>query len=264
MMNGAARRSPPRQRLETNVCCRTVVRDRHAGLCIVNLNTATLQSINARLQQRRAELALIRNGVRERREQGTSGIACCNWLSDQIDDFLRSIVAEQLQANQKESADSFALLAVGGNGRRRPAPFSDVDLLFVVDPKHFSGTQTLLAAVVRDCWDAGIQLGSSIRSPADVVKFASEDFQFATSLIETRLQAGNPRLAESTLQQVRARVFSDRPERLILKLIGSRLEEWLSGVPQPRSHPALAGMRGQPRLAHSQPECRKTDRQPPS
>ncbi len=197
--------------------------------CIVPQTSAILQSTNARVQQRRAALSAMRGGIRERREKGTSGIECCNWLSDQVDEFLRSIVAQQLEANAGVSANAFALLAVGGNGRRRPAPFSDVDLLFIVDPKRFTETQTVLAAVVRDCWDAGIQPGSSIRSPPDVVKFASEDFQFATSLIETRLLAGNPQLAEATLQQVRARVFSDRPEKLILKLIGSRLEEWMSG-----------------------------------
>ncbi len=200
-----------------------------ARFCNVTPTTAALQSFNARLQQRRAALAVIRSGVRERRENGTSGIACCNWLSDQVDEFVRGIVAQQLESAGSRSANAFALLAVGGNGRRRPAPFSDVDLLFVVDSKQFSKTQTLLAAVVRDCWDAGLQLGSSIRAPQDVVKFASEDFQFATSLIETRLLAGNDKLAESTLRQVRSRVFSDRPENLVLKLIGSRFEEWLSG-----------------------------------
>lgn len=184
-----------------------------------------LQIINSRLQQRRATLAAMRNGVRERRAAGVSGIECCHWLSDQIDEFVRAIVAQQLEAFSVPT-NSFAVVAVGGNGRRRPAPFSDVDLLFLTDSKRQEVARPFLSAVVRDCWDAGVQLGSSIRTPGDVVKFAAEDIQFATSLIETRLLAGDERLLSGALNQVKSKVFASSPEKLILKLVASRREEW--------------------------------------
>lgn len=167
----------------------------------------------------------MRSGVRERRAAGVSGIECCHWLSDQIDEFIRGIVSQQLEAFSVPTS-SFAVVAVGGNGRRRPAPFSDVDLLFLTDSKKQEITKPFLSAVVRDCWDAGVQLGSSIRTPSDVVKFAAEDIQFATSLIETRLLAGDERLLSNALHQVKSKVFASSPEKLILKLVASRREEW--------------------------------------
>ncbi len=187
--------------------------------------TPNLQLINSRLQQRRAALAEMRTGVRERRAARESGIACCHWLSDQVDDFICGIVRTQLESFPV-AENLFAVVVVGGNGRRRPAPFSDIDLLFLVDAKKQEIVKPFLSAVVRDCWDAGVQLGSSIRIPSDVVRFAGEDVQFATSLIETRLLVGNEKLLDATMQQVRSRVFAISPEKLIQKLVASRREEW--------------------------------------
>ena len=112
----------------------------------------------------------MRTSVRERRRAGTGGIACCEWFSEQVDEFIREIVKQQQEMQPNVSPASFAVLAVGGNGRRRPAPFSDMDLLFLMDAKHQTTAQGFLSAVVRDCWDAGAQPGSSIRTIPDVVR----------------------------------------------------------------------------------------------
>jgi [protein-PII] uridylyltransferase len=95
-----------------------------------------------------------------------------------------------------------------------------------MDQKKQDIAKPFLSAVVRDCWDAGVQLGSSIRTPSDVIKFAGEDIQFATSLIETRLLSGDERLLSNALQQVKSKVLASSPEKLILKLVASRREEW--------------------------------------
>ena len=83
----------------------------------------------------------MRAGVRERRRAGEGGIACCEWLSSQVDEFIREIVTRQQDLQPQVSPASFAVLAVGGNGRRRPAPFSDLDLLFLMDAKHQATAQ---------------------------------------------------------------------------------------------------------------------------
>ena len=137
-----------------------------------------LKSVNSLIQQRRAALATMRSGVKERRQAGEGGIACCQWLSDQVDEFIREIVKQQQVLKPQVALSSFAVLAVGGNGRRRPAPFSDIDLLFLMDAKEQTTAQGFLSSVVRDCWDAGVQLGSSLRTVSDVVRFAGDDIQF--------------------------------------------------------------------------------------
>ena len=97
----------------------------------------------------------------------------------------------RLTAHEVAPETAFSVICVGGNGRRRPAPYSDVDLLLVTSGKADTQLQAALTDFVRDCWDTGFQLGHSIRTPDDVIRFALEDVTFATSLVDMRLLAGS-------------------------------------------------------------------------
>jgi [protein-PII] uridylyltransferase len=191
------------------------------------VSQSSIQKVSQRLHERRAVLQKIRSEVRDRRAGGMPGIACCEWLSDQMDELLRAILREQLAQHPKCSESMFALTMVGGSARRRPAPYSDVDLLLLMDPRADAVAKPCLSAVIRDCWDAGLQLGSSIRTPSDTVQFALNDTQFATSLIETRFLSGNESLYQKATAKLTAQVFNRRPEALILKIVASRREEWM-------------------------------------
>jgi [protein-PII] uridylyltransferase len=186
------------------------------------------QDFQQRLQQNKAAVSSIRQRVREQRARGDGGIFCANELSDLLDQFLAGVWQRAIRDARAQLADSFVLLAVGGNGRRRPAPYSDVDLLVIVDSRLYQELSPLMAAAVRDCWDAGLQLGSSIRTREDTVEFALRDVQFATSLCEPRVLSGNALLAETTLRQVRTQVYDRQGDEWILKVVASRQEEWLA------------------------------------
>jgi [protein-PII] uridylyltransferase len=177
-----------------------------------------------RFQQRRAALLELRRQVRSLRESGTSGIDCCHWFTDRMDEFLRELIAVETGG---AATGHFAVLAVGGTGRRRVAPFSDVDLLMVIDPRQESSARDLMSAVTRACWDAGLQLGSSIRTPADILRYSGEDVQFATSLIEARVLAGNATLAAAALQPVLNRLTGGDIDALTLQIVAERRAEWI-------------------------------------
>lgn len=185
------------------------------------------QDFQQRLQQNKAAVAGMRQQIRVRRAAGESGIVCSQAHSDLLDGFLRRVWGGAIRGARPELEDAFALLAVGGNARRRPAPWSDVDLLMIIDTRLTDEISPLMAAAVRDCWDATLQLGSSVRTRENTVEFAIRDVQFATSLCETRVLLGNPLLAESALQQVRTQVYARQGLDWILKVVSARQEEWL-------------------------------------
>src|SRR5262249_58417321 len=87
-----------------------------------------------------------------------------------------------------------AIIAVGGTGRGELAPYSDVDLLFLKGARCGPLLDECIAQCVRDCWDAGLKLGHSVRTPADALATARLDPQFATALVEARLLWGDERL----------------------------------------------------------------------
>lgn len=138
------------------------------------------------------------------------------------------MMAGQLKAFGIPEDAGFSLICVGGNGRRRPAPYSDVDLLLVTDSKEINSLEPALTAFVRDCWDTGFQLGSSMRPPDDVVRFANEDIQFATSLVDMRHLMGNRKFFDSVQDLVQRKVFRDPVDRFVTKCVASRRDEWMA------------------------------------
>lgn len=179
-------------------------------------------------QNRRDFVAKKRQEVADRQASGASGIEICNWYSDQMDYLLQQMMTLSLATYKTPATAKFALICVGANGRRRPAPFSDVDLLLVCTPAAVEQMEAVLSVFVRDCWDTGLQLGHSIRTPDDVVQFANEDIQFATSLVDMRFLMGQQQTFDQLHSLVQKKVFRNPVDRFVDACVASRREEWLA------------------------------------
>ena len=96
---------------------------------------------------------------------------------------------------------SFALLAVGGYGRGELFPQSDVDVLVLLpDGVQVDGDESLrqrLEGFIGRCWDIGLEIGSSVRTVAECAALAASDVTIRTSLLESRLLAGDRRVAQA-------------------------------------------------------------------
>ena len=182
----------------------------------------------ASIQKRRAHLQNLRNQVAERHTAGGNGIEICNWYSDQLDELLCGMISSCMVTNNVSQNARFCVICVGGNGRRRPTPYSDVDLLLVASPKSLKVLEPLLSAFVRDCWDTGLQLGHSMRTPDDVVRFANEDVQFATSLVDMRHLMGQQSLFDSVHDLVQKKVFQSPVDQFVNACVASRRDEWMA------------------------------------
>ncbi|MGR9100751.1 MAG: [protein-PII] uridylyltransferase, partial [Gammaproteobacteria bacterium] len=99
-----------------------------------------------------------------------------------------------------------ALIAVGGYGRRELFPFSDVDLLILLDDDHPTEHQEQLAGFSRFLWDIGLKPGQSVRTISECVRTAAADQTIMTSLLEARLIVGDLELFE----EMKKRTASDR------------------------------------------------------
>jgi [protein-PII] uridylyltransferase len=110
-------------------------------------------------------------------------------LSRHTDHLLR----ELWQAAQMPSRA--ALVAVGGYGRGELFPHSDVDVLLLLPPDAQPETDAELKEKIEQfigsCWDVGLEIGSSVRSVQACLDEAAKDITVQTSLLESRLVAGN-------------------------------------------------------------------------
>ena len=95
----------------------------------------------------------------------------------------------------------FALVAVGGFGRGELFPQSDVDVLLLLPDGQAPDTdetlKTRIETFIGNCWDTGLEIGSSVRTLADCVAEAAKDVTVQTSLLEARLIDGDTALFAS-------------------------------------------------------------------
>ena len=91
-----------------------------------------------------------------------------------------------------------ALLAVGGYGRGELFPYSDVDVLLLLpdaaDPARDTALRQRIEAFIGQCWDIGLEIGSSVRTVPECLSVAQGDVTVQTALLEARLIVGNRRL----------------------------------------------------------------------
>ncbi len=100
---------------------------------------------------------------------------------------------------------SLVLAAVGGYGRGELFPYSDVDVLVLLSDdivlEHDTDLKTRIENFIGSCWDAGLEIGSSVRSVAECLNEARQDVTVQTSLLESRLITGNPVVYDQFRQQ---------------------------------------------------------------
>ncbi|MFN4120061.1 [protein-PII] uridylyltransferase [Acidovorax sp.] len=103
-----------------------------------------------------------------------------------------------------------ALVAVGGFGRDQLFPYSDVDVLLLMPdgaaPEAGSALRTRLEGFIGSCWDAGLEIGSSVRTVAECLAESAGDVTVQTSLLESRLVCGDAALFADFQRQFRAQM----------------------------------------------------------
>ena len=93
--------------------------------------------------------------------------------------------------------ESMAIVAVGGYGRGELAPFSDIDLLFLLDGKPTPRIKKHVEFMLYMLWDLGLKLGQATRSIEQCLADARSDMTIRTGLLEARWVAGDGALFET-------------------------------------------------------------------
>jgi [protein-PII] uridylyltransferase len=99
----------------------------------------------------------------------------------------------------------FALVAVGGFGRGELFPHSDVDVLVLMpdgtSADHNPELKRKVESFIGNCWDTGLEIGSSVRTVSECVAQAQSDVTVQTSLLESRLLTGDAKLYADFLKR---------------------------------------------------------------
>ncbi len=176
-------------------------------------------------------MAAGRDELHRQFERGASGTEVVHGLAFLVDQIIRTIFefaetavfpaapavadhkpnkkAAKAEKDDSAGSDRIALVAVGGYGRGELAPFSDVDLLFLVPEQPPARTEKIVEYVLYLLWDLGLKVGHATRSVDESLRRAKADQTILTTLLESRYICGDEGL------------YADLKKRFQEKILGS-------------------------------------------
>ena len=154
------------------------------------------------LTQAKDRIALFREHLQKNREQLDERFKAKDSIRDIIHSRAKT-VDEVLRAawGLYQWGDDIALVAVGGYGRGELHPYSDVDLLILLENGNSEDYRDSLESFIALLWDLNLDIGHSVRSIKQCIKTASEDITVATNIMESRTLIGNEQLLDTLLEE---------------------------------------------------------------
>ncbi len=111
--------------------------------------------------------------------------------------------------------NTFSLVATGGYGRGELAPFSDVDLLFLLPENNHATLLPQVEKMLYYLWDLGLEVGHAVRTVPECVQHARQELEIRTSMLESRFLAGSPNLFHHYKETLFAKVLDKDPEAFL-------------------------------------------------
>src|ERR1700722_5860731 len=124
---------------------------------------------------------------------------------------------QDLISPQVDGPANFALVALGGYGRRWLFPHSDVDILFLhADSGPDQALKNSIRSFSQEIWDLKLKLSPATRTLAECEKFDPNNVEFAISLLDCRYLAGDRKVFDRLHDTVIPKLVS-RESRVIVQ-----------------------------------------------
>jgi len=137
-----------------------------------------------------------------------------------LDDyFFESFESSRVGPKMGIEKNPYAIIALGGYGRREQFIHSDVDLLFLFEKYVPDKAEHLIQEIVYPLWDIGFEVGHATRSLKECVKLAVDDIEVLTSLLDARFICGMSPLYSSLMEHLRKRFKKRNSTKVIKKLV---------------------------------------------
>ena len=104
--------------------------------------------------------------------------------------------------NNNLKKKNICLIAVGGYGRSELYPFSDIDILILVDNYNDNEVNKNIEIFIADIWYLKHSVGHSVRTVEDCISKINEDSVVYTNLLDSRFIIGDKKLYKELLQNM--------------------------------------------------------------
>ncbi|MCC3862363.1 [protein-PII] uridylyltransferase [Pseudemcibacter aquimaris] len=143
--------------------------------------------------------------IKKRADKGETGTNLANaqsYLTDQIIVMLSDVVVNYIFHNANPSkAETLCVAAFGGYGRQEMAPYSDIDIQFILPYKKNAWCEKVVEYILYFLWDMGFDVGHAVRTIEEAIRLCEEDLTIKTALLEMRYIWGDESLFKSLLSK---------------------------------------------------------------
>lgn len=122
------------------------------------------------------------------------------WLQTRLTDLI--VLHHWRKFIDASASHKLTLLAVGGYGREELHPYSDVDISILLDVHLEQSIEEKLAQFVTELWDAGFEIGHSVRNIDECRTQAAQDVTVLNNLMEARMLTGNPSIFHTMISTI--------------------------------------------------------------
>ena len=194
-----------------------------------------------------SSLKEVAEHIKMQHAAGADGLSLCRLRTKAVDKSVREIwdaILEELpESDRLEVVKRVTVVAHGGYARGEMTPGSDVDLMLLHDkngmpegPTRSPSTGSLetvgsidafagvASQFLRDLFDAGLEVGQSVRTVAEATHLAAEDATIFSSLLELRVLAGDASRCHKLVARLRAMAQRSR-RKMARMLVAARREE---------------------------------------
>lgn len=186
-----------------------------------------MKKINNSILQNNFELEKIKKEFFEKKKEietnfykENNGTETCKRFSEITDELIRSF-HKKILFNDQSEVDNYIVCAVGGYGRNQLAPYSDLDILFVIFcPEKI--VRSHIEKILFFLWDMGFKVGHAVRNLKEIKITASADHVIQTSILENRIIVGKEHLYKKVLFEVDNFFNTTDPREFILSKINER------------------------------------------
>ncbi|MCH9020661.1 MAG: [protein-PII] uridylyltransferase [Proteobacteria bacterium] len=175
------------------------------------------------LERFKRALADGRAEVRRRFDEGAPGPLVAAGNSHLVDQLVRALfdfaTHTAYPMPNPSAGERLAVVAVGGYGRGELAPYSDIDLLFLLPYKLTPRVEQAVEFMLYMLWDLGLKVGHATRSVRECLRRARGDMTIRTNLLEARYVCGDRPLCRELRRRFAAElVKGSGPEFVRAKL----------------------------------------------
>src|SRR5712672_314961 len=150
---------------------------------------------------------------------GASGAVTIAARAAAVDELVRELWRRVVERDPRLGV-GVALVAVGGYGRRELFPYSDVDLLFLLDGRLAEKeVKDAIRRVNQEMWDCGMRVSPVTRKLAECERFDPENAEGVLSLMDHRLVSGDAGLYDRLAGQCVPKLLQREHKNVMMRLL---------------------------------------------